>query len=105
MDACTMGCLANMWLGSRVEEIAKKKGVSMAQIAMAWIFAKPGVTAPIIGTTSMSNLEDILGEYRGSYRLTSGLTIMAGSLEVTLTEDEMKHLEEPYKPVAIIGHF
>ena len=69
MDVFTMGCLANMWPGSRVEEIAKKKGVSMAQIAMAWIFAKPGVTAPIIGTTSMSNLEDILSGYRGLERL------------------------------------
>ena len=49
----------------RVEEIAKRKGVSMAQIAVAWVLAKPGVTAPIIGTTSLSNLEDILGERRG----------------------------------------
>ena len=45
-----------------IEELAKKKGVSMAQIAMAWVMAKPGVTAPIIGTTSMANLEDILGK-------------------------------------------
>ena len=35
----------------------------MAQISMAWIMAKPGVTAPILGTTSMANLEDILGAY------------------------------------------
>lgn len=34
----------------------------MAQISLAWIMAKPGVSAPIIGTTSMSNLEDILGK-------------------------------------------
>ena len=33
----------------------------MAQISMAWILAKPGVTAPIVGTTNLSNLEDILG--------------------------------------------
>ena len=46
-----------------VEEIAKRKGVSMAQIAVAWILSKPGVTAPIVGTTSLANLEDILGEY------------------------------------------
>ena len=44
-----------------VEEIAKKKGVSMAQIALAWMLTKPGVTAPIIGTTKLANLEDILG--------------------------------------------
>lgn len=35
----------------------------MAQVALAWIMAKPGVTAPIIGTTKLINLEDILGEY------------------------------------------
>ena len=46
----------------RIEELAKKKGVSMAQISLAWIMAKPGVSAPIIGTTSMANLEDILGK-------------------------------------------
>ena len=46
----------------RVEEIAQKKNASMAQVALAWIMSKPGVTAPIIGTTSLKNLEDILGE-------------------------------------------
>ncbi len=45
----------------RVEELAKRKGVSMAQISTAWIMARPGVTAPIVGTTSLKNLEDILG--------------------------------------------
>ncbi len=59
----------------------------MAQIATAWILAKPGVTAPIIGTTSLKNLEDILG-----------------ALQVTLTEEEIKYLEEPYAPVPIVGH-
>ncbi|KAJ8488405.1 hypothetical protein ONZ51_g3571 [Trametes cubensis] len=72
----------------RVEELAKKKGASMAQIATAWILAKPGVTAPIIGTTSLKNLEDILG-----------------ALDVKLTEEEIKYLEEPYQPVAILGHY
>ncbi|KAH9890410.1 Aldo/keto reductase [Cubamyces lactineus] len=73
---------------NRVEELAKQKRVSMAQISLAWIMAKPGVTAPIIGTTSLSNLEDILG-----------------ALDVKLTEEEIKSLEEPYKPVPIAGHF
>ena len=48
---------------SKVEEIAKRKGVSMAQIAIAWVLSKPHVTAPIVGTTSLANLEDILGQY------------------------------------------
>ncbi|RPD71318.1 aryl-alcohol dehydrogenase [Lentinus tigrinus ALCF2SS1-7] len=71
---------------SRVEEIAKKKGVSMAQIAIAWILTKPGVTAPIIGTTSLNNLQDIIG-----------------GLDVELSEEEVKYLEEPYKPMEPIG--
>lgn len=45
----------------RVEEIATKRGISMAQVATAWVLSKEGVTAPIIGTTNLKNLEDILG--------------------------------------------
>ena len=44
-----------------VEEVAQKKGISMAQVAIAWMLAKPGVTAPIIGTTSLDNLKDLIG--------------------------------------------
>ncbi|OSX56325.1 hypothetical protein POSPLADRAFT_1175381 [Postia placenta MAD-698-R-SB12] len=72
---------------NRVEELAKKKGVSMAQVAIAWSLAKEGVTAPIVGTTSLKNLEDILG-----------------AVNVSLTPDEIKYLEEPYRPLAIDGH-
>ena len=56
-------CVTHLVVLFGVEELAKKKGASMAQVALAWIMAKPGVTAPIIGTTKLSNLEDILGEY------------------------------------------
>ena len=52
----------------RVEELAKRKGVSMAQISTAWIMNRPGVTAPIVGTTSLKNLEDILGACAPSFR-------------------------------------
>ncbi|KDQ17443.1 hypothetical protein BOTBODRAFT_144256 [Botryobasidium botryosum FD-172 SS1] len=72
---------------SRVEEIAKKKGISMAQVATAWILSKDGVAAPIIGTTSLKNLDDIIG-----------------AVNVTLDQDEIKYLEEPYTPHSIIGH-
>ncbi|KAI0648551.1 Aldo/keto reductase [Trametes meyenii] len=72
----------------RVEELAKKKGVSMAQISTAWVLAKPGVTAPIIGTTNLKNLEDIIG-----------------ALEVKLTDEDIKFLEEPYQPTNILGHY
>ncbi len=44
----------------------------MAQIAIAWILAKPDVTAPIVGTTSLDNLQDILGEYLAIVRAQSG---------------------------------
>ena len=44
----------------RVEEVAKKKGITMAQVAVAWCLAKDGVTAPVIGTTKIENLEEII---------------------------------------------
>ncbi|OSD02181.1 Aldo/keto reductase [Trametes coccinea BRFM310] len=72
----------------RVEELAKQKGVSMAQISTAWVLSKPGVTAPIIGTTNLNNLQDIIG-----------------ALDVTLTAEEIQYLEEPYQPTNIIGHY
>ena len=45
----------------RVEELAKKKGVKMAQVATAWSLSKEGVTAPIVGTTNLQNLKEIIG--------------------------------------------
>ncbi|CAE6522337.1 unnamed protein product [Rhizoctonia solani] len=78
---------SNNEIVSRVEAIAKSKGVSMAQVAIAWSLSKDGMTAPIIGTTNLKNLEDIVG-----------------GIHVKLTEDEIKQLEEPYVPRAIVGH-
>jgi aryl-alcohol dehydrogenase-like predicted oxidoreductase len=46
----------------RVEEIAKKKGITMAQVAMAWSLGRDGVSAPIVGTTSLKNLEEAISE-------------------------------------------
>lgn len=71
----------------RVEEIAKKRGVSMAQVAIAWEVSKDVVAAPIVGTTSLDNLRDILE-----------------GIHLKLTDEEIKHLEESYKPMRIIGH-
>lgn len=45
-----------------MEEIANKRGIKMAQVAMAWIFSKPGVTAPVVGSTKLQNLKEIIGE-------------------------------------------
>ncbi|KAF7290758.1 Aldo/keto reductase [Mycena indigotica] len=73
----------------RVGEIAEKIGkeTSMAQVALAWLMAKDGVTAPIVGTTSLEKLDDLL---------------RACNLE--LTKEDMKYLEECYKPTAIFMH-
>ncbi|KAI0083598.1 aryl-alcohol dehydrogenase [Irpex rosettiformis] len=72
----------------RVEELAKKKGVKMAQIGLAWMLAKDHVTAPIIGSSKFEHLTDAIG-----------------ALDVKLTEEEIEYLEAPYKPTAIMGHF
>ncbi|KAJ7597754.1 NADP-dependent oxidoreductase domain-containing protein [Mycena floridula] len=77
----------NHTIVTRVEEIAKKKGCTMAQLALAWVISKPGVSAPIVGTSSVENLYDLLG-----------------ALKIKLTPEEIKYLEEPYKPQSIIGH-
>ncbi|KAI9066913.1 Aldo/keto reductase [Trametes sanguinea] len=72
---------------NRVEELAKRKGVSMARVSLAWLLSKEGVTAPIIGPNTIEKLEDLIG-----------------SLDVQLTEEETKYLEEPYAPMRICGH-
>lgn len=81
----------------------------MAQISMAWVLSKPWVSAPVIGATKLSNIEGILGEHYPSssqiLRNELSLTIPPDALEITLTEEEVRYLEEPYQPVGIIGHF
>jgi aryl-alcohol dehydrogenase-like predicted oxidoreductase len=71
----------------RVSEIAGKRGVANAQVALAWLLAQPGVTAPIIGASKMSHLEDALA-----------------ALDLTLTPEELAALAEPYKPHPVLGH-
>ena len=69
----------------RVEEVAKEKGVTPSQIALAWLLHK-GVCAPIIGATRAEHVEEAVN-----------------SLDVKLSTDDMKKLEEKYKPHRIIG--
>jgi aryl-alcohol dehydrogenase-like predicted oxidoreductase len=71
----------------RVVEVADERGVKPAQVALAWLMSKPGVTAPIIGATKLSHLEDALG-----------------AMEVSLSEEEIQRLEEPYVPHPVLGH-
>ncbi len=70
-----------------VREIASKRNLPAAQIALAWLLQKDGVTAPIIGATKLSHLHDAVA-----------------SLEVQLTADEVQALEAPYVPHRILGH-
>jgi aryl-alcohol dehydrogenase (NADP+) len=71
----------------RVKELAAKKNVKPAQIALAWLMHKPNVAAPIVGATKMEHLEDAVE-----------------AVHITLTPEEMKYLEELYRPHAISGH-
>jgi 1-deoxyxylulose-5-phosphate synthase len=71
----------------RVAEVAAERGVPSAQIALAWLLHKPGVTAPIIGATKLSHLTD---------------AVAAEHLD--LSDDEIKRLEEPYVPHPVLGH-
>lgn len=71
----------------RLTEIAEKRGVPNAQVALAWVLAQPGITAPIVGASKMQHLEDA-----------------AAALKIKLTDEELKALEEPYRPHAVLGH-
>jgi aryl-alcohol dehydrogenase-like predicted oxidoreductase len=71
----------------RVSEIASKRGVSNAQIALAWVLHQPGITAPIIGASKMTHLEDAVK-----------------AVEIKLSEAELTALAEPYEPHPVLGH-
>ena len=74
-------------INERVEELAEQEGVSMAQIALAWLLHKDWVDAPIVGASSIDHLEDAVE-----------------ALEIDLSESDLEYLEEPYDPVAVSGH-
>jgi len=70
----------------RAAEVAAERGVSGAQITLAWLLHKPGVTAPIVGATRIGHLEDALA-----------------AEQLSLSEEEIKRLEEPYVPHPVSG--
>jgi 1-deoxyxylulose-5-phosphate synthase len=74
-------------VADRAQNVAKERGVTGSQIALAWILNKPHVTAPIIGATKMEHLDQAIA-----------------ALDIKLSEDEIKQLEEPYKPHPVLGH-
>ena len=71
----------------RVTEIARKRGISNAQVALAWVLHQPGITSPIIGSTKLAHIDDAVA-----------------ALEVKLDAAELKALEEPYQPHPVLGH-
>jgi aryl-alcohol dehydrogenase-like predicted oxidoreductase len=70
-----------------VAEVASERGVPAAQVALAWLLQRPGVTAPIVGATKLGHLEDALA-----------------AEQLTLSDEEMARLEEPYVPHPVLGH-
>ncbi|SEP23870.1 Predicted oxidoreductase [Halogranum amylolyticum] len=74
-------------INERVQELADEKGVSMAQLSMAWLLHKDVVTTPILGTSSVEHLEAAVEAF-----------------DVDLSDSEIEYLEEPYEPVPVSGH-
>jgi aryl-alcohol dehydrogenase-like predicted oxidoreductase len=71
----------------RVVEVAGERGVPAAQVALTWLLHKPGVTAPIVGATKRSHVEDALA-----------------AEELELSAEELARLEQPYAPHPVLGH-
>jgi 1-deoxyxylulose-5-phosphate synthase len=74
-------------VADRAAQIAGRRGVQPAQIALAWLLSKPGVTSPIVGASKPHHLEEAVG-----------------ALDIRLDEAEMRFLEECYRPHRILGH-
>jgi aryl-alcohol dehydrogenase (NADP+) len=73
-------------VAEEVGRLAAERGVSRAQVALAWLRQRPAVTAPIVGTTRIEQLTDAIA-----------------SLDLTLTSDEIARLEKPYTPHPVAG--
>jgi hypothetical protein len=74
-------------INERVQQLAADEGVSMAQLALAWVLHKEWVDAPIIGASKIEHLEDAVE-----------------ALEISLSASDIEYLEEPYEPVPVSGH-
>jgi aryl-alcohol dehydrogenase (NADP+) len=74
-------------VADRAAELAKTRGVTPSQTALAWILNQPGITAPIIGATKMNHLEEAIG-----------------AVDIKLSDEERKALEERYVPHGVLGH-
>ncbi|WP_317229036.1 aldo/keto reductase [Clavibacter sp. MX14-G9D] len=74
-------------VAAAVAEVAEARGIPRAQVALAWVSRNPVVTAPIVGGTRVSHIEDAVA-----------------SLDLELTDDEVARLEEHYVPHAVVGY-
>jgi 1-deoxyxylulose-5-phosphate synthase len=74
-------------VADRVAEVAKERDVPPAQVALAWLLHRPGVTAPIVGATKVAHIQDALAAEK-----------------LGLSDEEIARLEEPYVPHVILGH-
>ena len=70
----------------RVAEVARQRGISRAQVALAWVLSKPMITATIVGATKLHHLDDAIA-----------------AVDVRMSADEIAALEEPYVPHAVVG--
>jgi aryl-alcohol dehydrogenase-like predicted oxidoreductase len=70
-----------------VREVADERGLPPAQLALAWLLGRPGVSAPIVGASKVGHLDDAIA-----------------AVDVSLSEEEAARLEAPYRPHRIIGH-
>jgi aryl-alcohol dehydrogenase-like predicted oxidoreductase len=77
---------ADKKVADRVAEVARARGVSRAQIALAWLLSKPVITAPIVGATKLHHLDDAIA-----------------AINVKLSAEEIAALEQPYVPHAVVG--
>jgi aryl-alcohol dehydrogenase-like predicted oxidoreductase len=71
---------------ARAQELARRRSVSPAQVALAWLLHQPGVTGPIIGASKLPHLEEAVK-----------------AVELTLSAEECRFLEEPYQPHPVLG--
>ncbi len=71
----------------RVARVAEERGAKPASVALAWLLHKPGMTAPIVGTSKPQHLDDAVA-----------------ALDIKLSSEEIAALEEPYVPHAVAGH-
>jgi aryl-alcohol dehydrogenase (NADP+) len=74
-------------IADQVREIADRRGVAPAQVALAWVLRQPGITAPIVGASKLEQLDQAID-----------------ALDVRLSDDEAAALEAPYVPHRVLGH-